>query len=414
MSEFENRLKEETERTRISLDSLRKYAPIYQEGLAAQQKLNEKYSHEDAESYVFTNPDGLSAAYNNVDVSDVDQILEVSELESIYYRGEFAAEKLVEQATPLLHSEVAKIAARASFHEAEEVHQTLFYEACAGLKKGLAKYDATKNQSSVTNYLFQWATTMAKRLLNRLEAPYGVSPSRFEKFKKVAAVRSKMTEQIGRYATNSEVYDYFVTGQADIRTFNGPVLKAAHSRANREMDIKLIEDQEYFEQNLAYTKYIDDDSENFYPENISEYNKELVPGERSVFRDFVEEYDFTDEALAVILNETQSEVPEDLMHIVQSFDDNEDTKAKHKLILRDWRSLIREKNGPFHSFVRGKVAADDIFGYDVDIRKLLKILDDSESVKIKRKYKSLFGDKKTMTNSVWQNQQEISDEQKKQ
>lgn len=375
---------------RVSLESLRKYTPLYQDGLKAKEVLDEKYSYESKGEYIFTKSETTSANVNNVDTDDIDQVLEVSSLEARWYQGKFALDKLLEQATPLLHSEIAKIAAKAQFHDPEEIHPVLFYEARTGLEKGFAKYDYTKNQGSVTNYLFQWATTYAKRELNKIESPFGVPPSRYEKYKKISAVRSKLTEQLGRYAANNEVHDYFTSGNADIKTYNGPVeLSGKGSAANKNMDLKLIADQEYFEKNLAYTQYLNDDTSDFYPENIAGNSQEFAGQEKSLFKEFVELHDFSPEAIAVILTESQNEIPEEIASIAHS---DMIPEEQHRSIMKEWRALIREKDGIFHNFIKEKVEKDEISDYEFDLKRLLDILDNTQSPKTKKKYKTLFVD----------------------
>lgn len=376
------------ERFRISLESLKRYAPVYQDALEAKEELDGNYAHTVPGDYRFEDQHEVNLEANGVDPSDMEAMIEVSSLESRYYRGMFALEKLIEQATPLLHSEVAKIAAKAVSHDPEEVHPILFYEAINGLKRGLARYDVSKNMSSVTNYLFQWATTYAKRELNKLEAPFGVPPSRYEKYKKVSAVRSKMTEQLGRYATNQEVLEYFHSGAADLKTFNGPVaLRDQGSRANKEIDIKLVEDQEYFEKNLAYTKYLNDDTGEFYPDNVLRVSSEFIAGERSIFKDFMDAEPFTEEAKVVMSNETQQEVPDEVLAYMEQI-----TEARYKQITKEFRALVRENGGRFHKFICEKVRSDDIQGYDADIRQLIKKIEGSPPPKTRRKYRSLYGE----------------------
>lgn len=388
MSEQQTSAKAPQDQFRISLESLKRYAPVYQDALVAKEELDKDFAQDGAEGYRFGSQEEISLKENGLDPSDVEGIILVSSLESRYYRGMFALEKLIEQATPLLHSEVSKIASKAAFHESEEIHPILFYEAITGLKKGLAKYDASKNMSSVTNYLFQWATTYAKRELNKLEAPFGVPPSRYEKYKKVSAVRNKLTEQLGRYATNKEVLDYFHSGSADLKTFNGPVaLKDQGSRANKEIDIKLIEDQEYFEKNLAYTKYLNDESGEFYPDNVLRVNSVFIPGERSIFKDFVDAEPFSDEAECVVVNETQQEISDDILRCIAEI-----TEPRYKQITKEFRALVRENGGRFHSFIKAKVADDDIQGYDADIREIVKRIESSPPPKTRRKYRSLYGE----------------------
>lgn len=358
-----------TDKHRMSVESLQKYTPIYQDGLLAEELLEKKY------------------AQKNLDVEDT---LEIDQLETRRRRGQFALQKLLEQATPLLHAEVSKIAKRAAFHSPEEVHSVLFYEACEGIKKGFAKYSVKKSTASVTNYLFQWATTYAKRELNKIEAPFGVPPSRYEKYQKIGAVRSKLSEHLGRNATNDEVHKYFISGKADIQTMNGPVaLKNTGSKANRNMSLKLIEDQDFFEKHLAYTDYIDDGT-SYYPDNSTPIHDEFIRGERSVIMDFIEEYNdlFTSKAKYVILHETQTTIPEAEIVVV-----NEDvTDKEYRAIIAEWRALIREKDGLFHQWVQEKVARDDVEEYDVNMKGLLNNIENSTKPKTKKRYSKLFTD----------------------
>lgn len=351
----------------MSVESLQKYTPIYQDGLLAEELLEEKYAQKSL---------------------DLDDTLEIDQLETRRRRGQFALQKLLEQATPLLHAEVSKIAKRAAFHSPEEVHSVLFYEACEGIKRGFAKYSLKKSTASVTNYLFQWATTYAKRELNKIEAPFGVPPSRYEKYQKIGAVRSKLSEYLGRNATNDEIHKYFVSGQADIQTMNGPVaLKNTGSKANRNMSLKLIEDQEFFEKNLAYTDYIDDGT-SYYPDNSTPIHDEFIRGERSIIMDFIREYNdvFTLKAKHVILHETQTTIPDEEIEAVKE----DVTEKEYRAIIAEWRALIREKDGIFHQWVQEKVARDEVEDYDVNMKGLLNNIAKSTKPKTRKRYSKLF------------------------
>jgi hypothetical protein len=323
---------------RLTVESLRYYVPIFQDADDSYESL-------------------------------ITKLLDLPELkaktEAAFALREFALDKLLKLAEPLIAKELNSILSKSHLRGTDEsILNQLYYAGRAGAVKGLRHFDVDKLDASATNYLLQWFTAYAKKELLTIEAaPFGIPPSRFHTYKKISAVRKKLTELNGKYAVNQEVLDFFHSGAA----------------------LELVEEQEYFERNLIVQNLIDP---------LDKSMSEMIFGETStklfsetLFGAFVQEQDLTDNAVLAIKYELQIDVTEEEQEALKQLSNS----ALRKLVSQ-WKLLIRDAKGPFYQFLL-TARAD---GFDeFDIKRTLHAIDNGAEAIAKTQWESLFRNQET-------------------
>lgn len=305
---------------RITVDALKYYVPMFQQGDLAEERLREATA---------PLPPG-----------------EKNHLETLMKLKELSALKIASLSAPLITREINKIISTSHLRNREDLFDLLYYAGLDGMKRGLRRFDVDKMNSSSTNYLFQWIVTYAKKELVQLEAPFGIPPSRFQRYKKISAVRKKLTESLGDYATNEQVYDYFQSGEADLATMNGRVSnKGKPSQANLNITLELIEEQERFEHNMLTVNLLDPLED--YSSEIQLSESDSPPFSETVFGVFVNSYNVTPEAAAVIMSDLSSTLPdEEELRVLETL-----TQKEYKNLSNQWKNLIKDVKGPLYSFL---------------------------------------------------------------
>lgn len=145
--------------------------------------------------------------------------------------GEEAWLEISERAEWVINKAVSKEMDRPrTFHvmlDPEELHQ-------AGLEaiwKMLKAIDLDKMNSPV-NYLMQWVNTLVERTASKDEAEFGVTGSKINKFRKIAAIRAKLRKKIGREPTDEEVYEFVKAGGGKVKTMNGRLKSKTDTKPN--------------------------------------------------------------------------------------------------------------------------------------------------------------------------------------
>ena len=349
---------------RITVEALKYYVPFFQKGDAAAEKLLNDY-------------DSLSPS-------------EINHLETVARLKDLAVDKIAALAGPLITRELNKVIKGSHLNGREDLFDIIYYAGINGMIKGLRHFDVDKMNKSSTNYLFQWIVTYAKKELSVLEAPFGIAPSRFQRYKKISAVRKKLSEKIGRYATNEEVLEYFVTGQADLKTMNGRLEKDDKPYAvNKNMTIDIIEEQENFELNLNHTNLLDPLED--YSADVKLSEKAETIFSETVMGVFVASYNFTEEAVAVLMSDLKVDISsEELRKALNNLTDTE-----YKALSARWKDLLRDINGPFYTFLKNYDNVDSS-GFDV-VETMRNIEEYSKAIKPAR-YAILFKGKKVENN----------------
>jgi hypothetical protein len=319
---------------RITVEALRYYVPLFQEGDRAEEKLLKE-------------GDTLSPGERN-------------HLEAAIRLKELAVLKIADLSGPLITKELNKIISTSHLKTRDDLYSQLYYAGIDGMKRGLRRFDVAKINTSSTNYLFQWIVTYAKKELIMLEAPFGIPPSRFQKYKKISAVRKQLSEKYKRYATNEDVYAHFQSGGADYANMNGRVAnRNKPSQANLNISIELIQEQEQFEKKFLTVDLLDPSQDYSSDIRLSRPDDEIWS--ETVFGAFCDSYNVTDEARVVIMSELgNSNVSLDDITLLQSIPQNE-----FKTMLIKWRNLIKDVNGPFYSFLL-KNKSESFAGFDMN------------------------------------------------
>lgn len=299
---------------RITIEDLRTYVPIYQDGDAALTEL-ESAEHDIA-------PGRYNALQNRVVLR------------------ELALARICELSAPLMTRETSKLLTNSRLRGKEGVFDSLYWAGIRGMEKGLRKFEVDKIKTSSTNYLFQWFVTYARNELMALEAPFGIPVSRYLKYRKIGAVRSKLTEELERRPTNEEILDYFHSGRADVRTMNGRVANAGKpSRANRMITLDEVQEQEDFLRLSSSVMLMNDDEDGW--EYVQSVDVEAFF--ETVFGLFTEQYNVTNEATAVMMAEIGSAEGEERCEVLSA--------EERRKISQEWAYLMRDLNGPFYAFL---------------------------------------------------------------
>lgn len=308
---------------RLTTDALRYYVPYFHEGSRAERILVEHGGE--------LSPHERSA-------------LEVR----ARWKG-LASRSIAELCKPLTISEIQKMITTSHMRNSRHNLKDILYAAAMnGLEKGLTHFDPEKINKSATNYLFQWIITYTKKELAALEAPFGVPPSRFQKIKKVAAVRKKLSDELGRYATNEEVLEFFHSGRADrkglVSRKDAPESGFA---SNANMTMQMVEEQEIIEKSFLYTELMDPLED--YLTDLRTALKSDKPFGETVFGIFVESYNLNDRARAVLKNEMGA-----LLSMTQTEKEIADSlpKKEYQKTFNRLKEMMNDPLGPFVEFVK--------------------------------------------------------------
>ena len=318
-----------------------------------------------------------------------DKNLSAGERNSLETRArlmKLSTDKIAALSGPLITRELTKIIKTSHLYGRDDLFDIIYYAGINGLMKGLRRFDVDKINVSSTNYIFQWIVTYAKKELNVVEAPFGIAPSRFNKYKKISAVRKKMTEENnGVYATNEEVLKFFHSGKADVKNMNGRVEKKSGPYAsNQGIKLDIIEEQENFEKNLNNTALLDPLAD--YSAEIRLSEKDKDPFMESVFGVFLYSYNFTVAAKAVLMSDLgTTQIPADLELVVMDM-----PPAEYKRTSALLKELLKDKDGPFHEFLVNHLGEFT----DFDIKDTLNQMDKYEKKIDSEKYLSLFVEKR--------------------
>lgn len=339
---------------RITVEALSYYTPAFKAGDEAEQKILEG---------------GLTPAEQNM-------------YETRARLKELALEKIASLSGPLITSEINKLISSSHLPYSEDLFDVLYYAGMGGLVKGLRHFDESKMNSSATNYLFQWFVVYAKRELSIIEAPLGIAPSRFQKYKKIAAVRKKLTAELDRRVTNEEIFEHFQSGKADLKTMNGRVGSSAKpSMANKNITLELIEEQEAFEQHYMHMELLDPLAD--YSSEIKFAKTDSEAFSQTVFGVFIEKYNINHKAKAVLLSELGSEQATDEDAALASTM----TPDEYKKYAAAWKEVIRDPRGPFYDFLKTVEGQ----GFDqFDIQSTIQVIEESRKSTARSRYQVLF------------------------
>lgn len=325
---------------RVTVEALRLYVPLFQAGENAEKRLSDP---------------------KDQSLRDLD--LRVSLLSQLKLK-KLAYDELTELTYPLMRKEIQGIIRNSHLkREEDEIFPVIYYAGLGGMERGLRKFEVSKIEESATNYLFQWIMVYAKKELLKLESPMGIPPTRFQKHKKIAAVRKRLSEILDRPASNEEILEYFHTGRAEFKSYNGPKIKAAGvSEANKRITMELIEEQEQIEKNLSFAQ-IFDSSEDYRSERLLSAS-DRTPFEETLMGSFIATQPFSTRSVAVLKSELQQDTTPTEDNYLKGL-----SPAKHQGVMRVWREYLGDPRGEFRTFLeREKTSGLS----DLDMEAMLK------------------------------------------
>jgi hypothetical protein len=225
-----------------------------------------------------------------------------------------------------------------------------------------------------------WFTTYAKSQLLEQEAPMGVAPSRFQRHKKIAAVRKKASEELGRPITNEELLDYFHSGRAEVKSMSGPKnrKKLKVSAANQSITLDLIEEQEEIEKNLSFAQFFDSEDEAV----ASSVTTEGSLFEETIIGSFVATEPFLESAVAVLKSELLYDLTPSEWSALRELSPK-DIRDR----LNAWKSYLALPDGSFRAYIDAN--SDSGFS-EFDIRGTLKLIDGAKRTISKNRLELLF------------------------
>lgn len=354
-------MKSSSEKTvRITVEALKYYVPLYQMGAKAEEQLIE-FGEE------------LTAAERN-------------HLETVTKLKELSVRKIADLSGPLITQELNKIIASSHLRGQESLFDLLYYAGMNGMRLGLKKFDVEKINVSSTNYLFQWITTYARKELNVIEAPFGIPPSRFQKYKKIAAVRKKLSEKYNRAVSNEEIFSYFSSGAADIVNMNGRIAdRGKPSKANLSITLDLIIEQEKFETQMFSMSLLD--PIDGYTEDVQMIDNDSPIFSETIFGVFCAEYNVSPIARTVIMSELNiKDIKDEEVLILQSL-----SKKEYSKYATQWKNLVKDINGPFYEFLK-KNSEEEFTQFDV--KSVLKSIEQEKKIINPSAYAVLFDSRK--------------------
>lgn len=222
----------------VNREMLEKWLPVFQQGEAAKERL----SHDGEDGH------GRLTEKERV------------ELRRQQHDGEkafaYLSDRIMVVASAIVRKELDR---PRSFHVLIE-EADLNAAAYEGIYVGLKKLDLDKMKKSNLNLIMQYVTMKVSREALKMEASFGISPSKLRLFKKIAAVRRSMREQLGYDPSDEEVLEYFHSGKADYRSMNGRAgSNHVRYKSNASMRLKDIQDQRRLDQGHPFHTPVTDE-----------------------------------------------------------------------------------------------------------------------------------------------------------
>ena len=163
---------------------------------------------------------------------------------------------------PLLLKSLSTLFAKEPMVDMNENLYSVLLAGIEGIKKGALKYNNKQDSGTSVHYIMQWFNTYAKRDIEKIAASnLGINASKYATFKKIAAVRMQLENDLGREPTNQEILQYFHSGKADKSLFSskskpkdGGVFKSNNSITEED----IIEQQNIYVSNFYYDINVSD------------------------------------------------------------------------------------------------------------------------------------------------------------
>lgn len=176
---------------RITMEQMRAEVPIYQRGHQARLRLQEDPAPTGAERVALL--DAVRA-------------------------GEQCKERLLAAGIPLVKSLAVKEYNRRQGWATQVTFEDLFQDALLGYFRALLSYKVDGDYKSPTNFIGQWIITEMRRSAETLDNDFEVSHESSERFRRIRAIRSRLSGELGRPPTDEEIMAASLEATAGHRT----------------------------------------------------------------------------------------------------------------------------------------------------------------------------------------------------
>lgn len=211
---------------RITMDQMRREVPLYQAGQKAAAELKSGVK--------------LTAKRRR-------------ELEADVRAGNGSKDRLVAAGIPLIKSLTQKEFRRRQAWQSSVTFEDLFQDAMIGYLRGLMSYDPTGDYKSPTNYLGQWIITEMRRSSEPMDNDFEVSHEASERFRRIRALRSRLTGELGRTPTPEEI----VEASKETIIGTGVLMGKASRRGQpKALTVEQVQEERDFSQRVGYTSRI--------------------------------------------------------------------------------------------------------------------------------------------------------------
>lgn len=200
----------------LSLETLAKYVPDAQRALKASDRL--------------ANDEALTPE-------------EIAELRRDVQRGEYATERITLISMPLIKSLAKKEHRRRESWNTRVSLEDIVSEGLSGLLRGIRAYDVNGAQTSPTNYLGQWITTDMRRNSEATEHDFSIPYEAMERHRKIRAIRSRLSGELGREPTDQEIVDAAADTSYTDGNMMGRVNKQRSTSNRRALTVKHVEEE---------------------------------------------------------------------------------------------------------------------------------------------------------------------------
>lgn len=315
----------------IDLSLYEENLPVFQAGVHAREVLESG------------DADGLSRA-------------ERSELRARVHAGEDAFMRIY-RATEWVSRRLVReeMARPRSFHVVLDEDE-LMQAAMEGVYRMCVRADVKRMKSAV-NYLMSWIKTSVERAACKEEASYGMTSSQVRLNRKIAAVRARMRRENGVEPTDEDVYAFFQSGKADVRTKYGrkqaPDDKLKQSKENRRITLRQIQAQHEVDSGTPMKFAVSD--ETTVERDTSRLQLQAMVGERDPLGDngqSIQAYWAEYMSTHGIDPDQMSIIAETLNLYPVNHDDNDDEQSRTRRSMNKWLSNASELSREFTLYMQ--------------------------------------------------------------
>lgn len=169
-----------------------------------------------------------------------------TELFKIARDGENAKEKLIIMALPLIKKIAYKEFSRRRAWNSRVSFEDMVQEGIGGFLRGIQAYNVNAGHTSATNYLGQWILSDMRRNIELLEHDFTIPQETIERYRKIRAIRGRLTNTLGRAPTDQEIIDSASSADSAVENKMGRVNKDPNAPRKPLTQKQLDEERAYY------------------------------------------------------------------------------------------------------------------------------------------------------------------------